>query len=49
MVIGKSKFLIAEAGINHGGKIHKAYKLIDEAKKQEQTQLNSKLMLLKKE
>ena len=33
MVIGKSKFLIAEAGINHGGKIHKAFKLIDEAKK----------------
>ena len=32
MVIGTEKFLIAEVGINHGGEIKKAFKLIDEAK-----------------
>ena len=33
MVIGRGKFLIAEAGINHNGDLKKAFKLIDEAKK----------------
>ena len=33
MVIGKEKFLIAEAGINHNGSLKKAFKLVDEAKK----------------
>ena len=33
MVIGKDKFLIAEAGINHNGSLKKAFKLVDEAKK----------------
>ena len=31
--VTKKTFIIAEIGINHGGNINKAYKLIDAAKK----------------
>ena len=48
MVIGKDKFLIAEAGINHNGSLKKAFKLVDEAKKQGQMPSNFKLILPKK-
>ena len=34
MVIGKEKFLIAEAGINHNGSLKKAFKLVEKQKKQ---------------
>ena len=31
-MVNKKRFIIAEAGINHGGNLKKALKLVDEAK-----------------
>ena len=42
-------FLIAEAGINHNGKVKTALKLVDVAKKNAPVQLNFRHILLKKE